>query len=80
MDLEINEFYGQTEMNLVVGNCCEIMPIRQGLIKKPILGHRVEAVDPERNIVLPGTVVEIAILRAPTRSCSSTTGRTRRPP
>ena len=63
MDLEINEFYGQTEVNLVVGNCCEIMPIRRGSMGKPIPGHRVEVVDAEGNIVPPGTVGEIAILR-----------------
>jgi acetyl-CoA synthetase len=63
MDLEINEFYGQTEVNLVVGNCCEIMPIRRGSMGKPIPGHRVEIVDQEGNIAPPGTVGEIAILR-----------------
>ena len=63
MDLEINEFYGQTEVNLVVGNCCEILPVRRGSMGKPIPGHRVEVVDAEGNIVPPGTVGEIAILR-----------------
>ena len=63
MDLEINEFYGQTEVNLVVGNCCEIMPIRKGSMGKPIPGHRVEVVDKEGQVVPPGTVGEIAILR-----------------
>ena len=63
MDLEINEFYGQTEVNLVVGNCCEIMPIRRGSMGKPIPGHRVEVVDQEGQVVPPGTVGEIAVLR-----------------
>ena len=63
MDLEINEFYGQTEVNLVVGNCCEIMPIRKGSMGKPIPGHRVEVVDQAGQVVPPGTVGEIAILR-----------------
>jgi len=63
MDLEINEFYGQTEVNLVVGNCSEIMPIRKGSMGKPIPGHRVEVVNEEGQVVPPGTVGEIAILR-----------------
>jgi acetyl-CoA synthetase len=63
MDLEINEFYGQTEVNLVVGNCCEIMPIRKGSMGKPIPGHRVEVVDQAGAVVPSGTVGEIAILR-----------------
>ena len=63
MDLQINEFYGHTEVNLVVGNCCEIMPVRRGSMGKPIPGHQVEVVDEAGNIVPPGTVGEIAILR-----------------
>ncbi len=63
MDLEINEFYGQTEVNLVVGNCCEIMPVRRGSMGKPIPGHRVGVVDEGGNIMPPGEVGEIAILR-----------------
>ncbi len=62
MDLEINEFYGQTEVNLVVGNCCEIMPIRSGSMGKPIPGHRVEVVDAQGNVVPAGTIGEIGIL------------------
>jgi acetyl-CoA synthetase len=63
MDLTINEFYGQTEVNLVVGNCAEIMPVRRGSMGKPIPGHRVEVIDEEGNVVPPGTVGEVAILR-----------------
>ena len=39
MGVTINEFYGQTEVNLVVGNCAEIMEIRPGSMGKPIPGH-----------------------------------------
>jgi acetyl-CoA synthetase len=63
MDLTINEFYGQTEVNLVVGNCAEVMPVRRGSMGKPIPGHRVEVIDDEGNAVPPGTVGEVAILR-----------------
>jgi acetyl-CoA synthetase len=63
MDLTINEFYGQTEVNLVVGNCAEIMPVRRGSMGKAIPGHRVEVIDEEGNVVPPGTVGEVAILR-----------------
>jgi len=63
MGVEINEFYGQTEVNLVVGNCCEIMPVRPGSMGRPIPGHRVEIVDPDGNLCGPGTTGEIAIQR-----------------
>jgi acetyl-CoA synthetase len=63
MDLTINEFYGQTEVNLVVGNCAEIMQVRRGSMGKAIPGHRVEVIDDKGNVVPPGTVGEVAILR-----------------
>ena len=63
MGLTINEFYGQTEVNLVVGNCCEIMQVRRGSMGKPIPGHRVDVVDEDGNIVAPGIVGEVAIQR-----------------
>ncbi len=63
MDLTINEFYGQTEVNLVVGNCGEIMEIRRGSMGKPIPGHRVEIVDESGNVVPPEVIGEVAIQR-----------------
>jgi len=63
MGLTINEFYGQTEVNLVVGCCSEIMEIRPGSMGLPMPGHTVEIVDESGNPVAPGTVGEIAILR-----------------
>lgn len=49
LGVEINEFYGQTEVNLVVGNCADIMSIRPGSMGKPIPGHMVEIVDDNGN-------------------------------
>ena len=63
MGVEINEFYGQTEANLVVGNCGQILPIRRGSMGKPIPGHRVAVVDAAGGICPPGTVGEIAVQR-----------------
>src|SRR3546814_12388385 len=45
----VNEFYGQTECNLVVSNCAEIMPVKPGSMGRPVPGHRVEVVDDEGN-------------------------------
>ena len=63
MDLVINEFYGQTEVNLVVGNSAEIMPVKRGSMGRAIPGHRVEVVDASGNIVPPGITGEVAIRR-----------------
>ena len=43
--VEINEFYGQTECNLVVGNNAALFPIRPGSMGRPIPGHTVRVVD-----------------------------------
>jgi acetyl-CoA synthetase len=63
MGLTINEFYGQTEVNLVVGSCNEVMEIRPGSMGKAIPGHEVAVVDDAGNRVPPGTVGEVAIKR-----------------
>lgn len=63
MDLTINEFYGQTEVNLVLGNCSEIMENKRGSMGRPIPGHQVEVIDETGQIVLPGEVGEVAIRR-----------------
>ena len=60
----INEFYGQTECNLVIGNCASLMPTRDGSMGRPIPGHEVAVID-EDGAVLPfGTSGSIAV-RAP---------------
>ena len=60
----MNEGYGQTECNLVVGNCAKIMPARAGSMGKPVPGHDVVVIDPEGNRKLPNEEGAIAV-RAP---------------
>ena len=59
----VNEFYGQTECNLVVGNGAGIMAVRPGSMGRAIPGHRVAIVDPEGRELPPGTVGAIAVHR-----------------
>ncbi|NQW10666.1 MAG: AMP-binding protein [Alphaproteobacteria bacterium] len=61
--LTINEFYGQTECNVVVGNCASILPIRPGSMGKPIPGHEVAIVDGDGIPVPAGTTGSIAVRR-----------------
>ena len=63
MDLTINEFYGQTECNLVVGCCAEIMENIPGSMGRAVPGHVVEVVNESGEPVAPGTVGEVAIQR-----------------
>ncbi len=41
----VNEGYGQTEANLVVGNCGSVWPVRPGSMGRPLPGHDVEVQD-----------------------------------
>src|SRR5215831_1904445 len=63
LGVPINEFYGQTECNLVVGACAGIGVVRPGAIGKAIPGHTVAVIDGEGRVVKPGTVGQIAVKR-----------------
>jgi acetyl-CoA synthetase len=63
MGLTINEFYGQTECNLIVGCCADVMEIRPGSMGRSIPGHAVDVIDAQGNPVKDGTVGEIAVKR-----------------
>lgn len=45
--VSVNEFYGQTEANLLVSNCPDWFPVRPGSMGKPVPGHDVSIVDSE---------------------------------
>lgn len=60
----INEGYGQTECNLVVGNCASIMAARSGSMGKPVPGHDVAIIDEHGDVLPPGVTGSIAV-RAP---------------
>ncbi|HUK11556.1 MAG TPA: acyl-CoA synthetase [Stellaceae bacterium] len=59
----INEFYGQTECNLVVGNNASLFPVRPGSMGRAIPGHEVEIVDAKGQPLPPGEVGEIGVRR-----------------
>jgi len=61
LGVEINEQYGQTECDLVIGFCSEIMDIVQGAIGKAVPGHEVEIITQDGQVAGPGEVGEIAV-------------------
>ena len=63
LGIQCNEFYGQTECNLVVSNCQEIMEVKPGSMGRAAPGHVVEVIDTEGNILPSGEEGEIAVLR-----------------
>ena len=58
-----HEGYGQTEVNLVLGNCSMLMPVRPGSMGRPIPGHVVDVVDEAGQPVPVGDIGEVAIRR-----------------
>jgi len=61
--LTINEFYGQTECNLVVANSAGLMEVRPGSMGRPVPGHEVAVIDGDGTTLGPGEVGEIAVRR-----------------
>ena len=59
----INEFYGQTECNLVVSSCGAIMPERPGWMGRAVPGHDVAVVDAAGTPLPPGAIGTIAVRR-----------------
>ncbi|MBT9281727.1 MAG: AMP-binding protein [Hydrogenibacillus schlegelii] len=59
--LPINEFYGQTEANLLIGHCHPVDPLRPGSMGLAYPGHEVVLLDEAGAPVSPGTVGEIAL-------------------
>ncbi|WP_158747869.1 acyl-CoA synthetase [Acidisphaera sp. L21] len=60
----INEFYGQTEVNLVIGNCATLMPTRDGSMGRAVPGHRVAVIGEDGAVLPAGQAGSIAV-RAP---------------
>jgi acetyl-CoA synthetase len=63
LGVTINEFYGQTECNLVLSSCAAVGVSRAGAIGLPVPGHTVAVIDAEGRRVKPGETGQIAILR-----------------
>ena len=61
LNVPINEFYGQTEANLLVGNCSKVLAVKPGSMGKPYPGHKVEVIDEEGNVLPPGEPGEVAL-------------------
>ncbi len=61
LGVTFNEYYGQTECNLVVANCAELMKVKPGSMGRAVPGHEVEVIDNDGNILPPETTGSIAI-------------------
>ncbi|MBI2311145.1 MAG: AMP-binding protein [Betaproteobacteria bacterium] len=63
LGVTLNEMFGQTEMNYIVGNCASVWPPRAGSMGRAYPGHRVAVIDEAGNIVPSGEIGEVAVNR-----------------
>jgi acetyl-CoA synthetase len=61
LGVEINEQYGQTECDLVVGFCSEVMNTVPGAIGRAVPGHVVEIINDDGQVVKHGELGEVAV-------------------
>jgi acetyl-CoA synthetase len=64
LGVTINEMFGQTEINYVVGNCQAAWPVKPGSIGRPYPGHRVAVIDDKGNELPRGELGEVAVNRS----------------
>jgi acetyl-CoA synthetase len=63
LGLTINEFYGQTECNLVLGSCAAIGISKPGAIGRAVPGHRVAVIRDDGTLCAPDELGQIAVKR-----------------
>jgi acetyl-CoA synthetase len=59
----VNEFYGLTEVNHLIGSCSALWPVRPGFMGRPYPGREVALVDEAGAPVAPGVEGEIVVRR-----------------
>jgi len=63
LGVTVNEMFGQTEVNYIVGNCAIFYPAKPGSMGKGYPGHRVAVIDEQGRECASGTLGEVAIHR-----------------
>ncbi len=59
----VNEMFGQTEINYIVGNCAVRYPSKPNSMGKPYPGHNVAVIDDDGNICPDGVPGDVAVNR-----------------
>jgi len=60
LGVQLNEMWGQTEFNYLVGNCAAIMEVKPGSMGKPYPGHDVTPIDDQGQPMPTGEIGELA--------------------
>jgi acetyl-CoA synthetase len=63
LGVTVNEIFGQTEMNYIVGNAHRLWPVKPGSMGRPYPGHRIAVIDEAGRELGPGEVGDVAVHR-----------------
>jgi acetyl-CoA synthetase len=63
LGVTVNEIFGQTEMNYIVGNSHALWPVKPGSMGRPYPGHLVAVIDDAGNELGPGVVGDVSVRR-----------------
>jgi acetyl-CoA synthetase len=63
LDVTVNEIFGQTEMNYVIGGCAALYAPKSGAMGRAYPGHRITLLDEDGAEVQAGAIGEIAVWR-----------------
>ncbi|WP_421856951.1 AMP-binding protein [Oricola sp.] len=63
LGIDINEFYGQTECNLVLSACNALGVLREGSMGKPVAGHEVAIIGENGDVLADGELGQVAVRR-----------------
>lgn len=63
LGVTVNEMFGQTEINYIVGNCARLYPAKPGSMGKGYPGHRVAVIDEEGHECPVGVPGDVAVHR-----------------
>ncbi|MDA8260121.1 MAG: AMP-binding protein [Betaproteobacteria bacterium] len=64
LGVTVNEMYGQTEINYIVGNCATVTAPKPGAMGRGYPGHQLGVLDDEGNPVAPGEMGEVCVQRS----------------
>ncbi|HUL56488.1 MAG TPA: AMP-binding protein [Usitatibacter sp.] len=59
----VNEIFGQTEMNYIVGNSHALWPVKPGSMGRPYPGHLVAVIDEDGRPLPPGKAGDVSVRR-----------------
>lgn len=69
LGVTINEMFGQTEMNYIMGNSHTLWPAKSGSMGRPYPGHRIAVLDEDGQEAARGEIGDVAVNRIAPDGC-----------